>query len=345
MIKLAKYTTEVRSICEHYAGREEAGEFDDIDEIIGLARSHIFTVNYPIWENGSKSELETKILRHYYTREIGLETVGLWKHFLNTRMLEIMPYYVDYFNQSLNKLNIDGTVDLTKIINEEGSESGTNTGTRNIESTTDLDYGKNTTKTGNISTEDTTANTKSGSTALSGNDVNVRSGSERTTFNDTSTRTPNLTEKNKYSDTPQGTLTNVDQDNYLTDYRNISQTGTETTAKTGYDDLTYNNVTDTLTHGKTETYNNVKDQKSGTVTETFNSVKEQEGGSDTEEKNSLQTDDFANTGEHEYERTERITGIDNAYNLVMAKEKILNLLVNIDVMIISDLSDLFMRIY
>ena len=371
---MARYTTQVRTICEKYAGRENAGDFDEIDQIIADSREKIFTADYPIYEGGSKAALETKILKHYYMREIGLETVGIWKHYLNTRMLEIMPFYVDYWQNSLNRLKIDGTVDLHRIIEETGTEAGTNTGTRDISGTDSKTYGKANTRSGNISTQDATANTKTGSIETAdatastktgsisqgGTDTNVKTGSEQMGYNSTETRTPNTTTKDKYSDTPQNTLENVDQDTYLTNYRVVTETGTEGTAKTGTDTKTFQQVQDQRTLNTTETYNQVKDQKSGTitetfnqvkdqksgsVTETFNSVKDQESGTDTGSSESTQTDDFARTGEHHFTRTEDTTGIGSSAELIAARAKILELLVNVDMMIISDLSDLFMRIY
>jgi hypothetical protein len=53
-----------------------------VNEIIDAARTSIFSFSYPIYDSQHKPELERKILKHYYTREIGAETVGLWKLWL-----------------------------------------------------------------------------------------------------------------------------------------------------------------------------------------------------------------------------------------------------------------------
>lgn len=50
---------------------------------------------YPIWKEEHRVELEKKIIEHYYHRQIGFETWALFKHNVNVRMREIMPYYVD----------------------------------------------------------------------------------------------------------------------------------------------------------------------------------------------------------------------------------------------------------
>lgn len=98
---MSKYTTEVRYVCEHYAGLEESDDYTGIDEIISKSRSKIFDFSYPLFDPDYRVTLETKILMHYYTREIGFETVALWKHFLKMRMNEIMPYYNKLYESEL----------------------------------------------------------------------------------------------------------------------------------------------------------------------------------------------------------------------------------------------------
>ena len=107
-------TTEVRFICEELSGFNESKGYADVEEIISLARPKIFDFNYPIFDENYKSVLETKILKHFYTREIGLETYGLWKLKLNTRMNEIMPYYNKLYSSELLEFNPLYSTNLTK---------------------------------------------------------------------------------------------------------------------------------------------------------------------------------------------------------------------------------------
>lgn len=182
---MSKYTTEVRYICEMKSGFPVEQMTDHTpDEIIEAAREHIFDFTYPIYAETHKPELETKILKHYYTREIGAETVGLWKLWLNEKLNLIMPKY--------NKLYAAEAEILEKEL-------------YNIDVTTH---------------------------SLREDDFERRDDHTRT---DNLTDTPNLTNvsKDKYSDTPQGTITNVDNDTWLTDYRNVTSTETGTTTHTG----------------------------------------------------------------------------------------------------------------
>ena len=45
---MSKYTTEVRYICEMYAGLEESVGFDDIGRVITDSRDKIFDFEYPV---------------------------------------------------------------------------------------------------------------------------------------------------------------------------------------------------------------------------------------------------------------------------------------------------------
>lgn len=102
---MSKYTTELRFICEHLAGLDESKGAEDVDSIISTARPKIFDFDYPIFDVNYKPILEAKILDHYYTREIGLETYGLWKQKLRAKMREIMPYYNKMYESELIEFN------------------------------------------------------------------------------------------------------------------------------------------------------------------------------------------------------------------------------------------------
>lgn len=120
---MSKYTTEVRFICENYAGELESVGLNGVDSVIERARSKVFDFQYPIFDEAYRSVLETKILKHFYTREIGAETVGLWKLWLNTRLNEIMPYYNKLYKSELLEFNPLYDVDITRT--RKGTLEGT----------------------------------------------------------------------------------------------------------------------------------------------------------------------------------------------------------------------------
>lgn len=61
--------------------------------------------DYPIWDEKDRLELENKIVKHYYFREIGVETVGRFIFNLNTRLNEIMPYYIQLYKTTQFEYN------------------------------------------------------------------------------------------------------------------------------------------------------------------------------------------------------------------------------------------------
>lgn len=133
---MAKYTTEVRSICESLVGVTEGG-YQSVNEVIAGAIKFIFDFDFPIYDVEYKNVLCTKILKHYYTREIGAETYGLWKLWLDRKLNEIMPYYNQLYKSAMIEFNPMYDVDLTTTHNRkndgvsatENTSGNTSTGT------------------------------------------------------------------------------------------------------------------------------------------------------------------------------------------------------------------------
>lgn len=250
---MAKYTTEVRSICENYAGLTESVGYDSVDEVIENSRSKIFDFKYPIFDESYRKVLETKILLHYYTREICEETVGLWKLRLKAKMNEIMPYYNKLYESELIKFNPMTDTDYQKIGNR--NEDSDNTTTNNLK--------RNTVNSGadvrEVESETGGEDTVNSSTEKGGVDTNRNH------------NTDIYSEWNLYSDTPQGGIEGIEgaedepsllDNGYLTNARHILHdgTGTNSVGTTEYggtseteDTMTYGktqNETDTLTYGQ-----------------------------------------------------------------------------------------------
>lgn len=198
---MSKYTTEVRFICESVTGRHDSVGFDDVDTIISEAIPHIFNFDFPIFDENYREVLCTKILRHYYTREIGLESYGLWKLKLQTKLNEIMPYYNKLYNSELLKFNPLYDVDMTTV--NSGSKTGENTNIDSNETNTTND--RTTSRNETAHDSDSRTNLSQG-TSTENNE----------TFN-----SANKVDRDLYSDTPQGALTGVENENYLTNARKV----------------------------------------------------------------------------------------------------------------------------
>ena len=145
---MSHYTTEVRYICEEAAGLDESKGFNNVDNILNASAPRIFDFGFPIFDENYRLVLEKKILKHYYTREICAETVGLWKLWLDARMNEIMPYYNKLYESELLEFNPFYDADYTRTIDRDktGSEDNTNSRTNSVMGThtgTVVDDGSN----------------------------------------------------------------------------------------------------------------------------------------------------------------------------------------------------------
>lgn len=246
---MSKYTTEVRFICESAAGLTESAGYKNTNQVITDAIPSIFDFDFPIFDEAYRVILERKILKHFYTREIGQETVGLWKLKLDTKMNEIMPYYNKLYASELLQFNPLYTTDLTR--KKDNEITGQNEG--KVDST------------------------------------------NSSTSNGTGTGTNSGTSRDKYSDTPQGALTNVENGTYLTNAR-----------------ITEDSATNSSTSSNTSS-------GSGNV---------------TSEANSLTTEDYL----------EHVVGYESRSASKLLKEYRETFL-NIDMMIINDLEELFMQLW
>ena len=121
---MSKYTTEVRFICEQAAGLTESAGYRDMDRIIETAIPKIFDFSFPIYDESHRHDLEKKIIQTYYFREIGLETVALWKAFMAAKLNLIMPKYNQLYEIAAKRYDIFGDVDYIR----EGYRTGENAG-------------------------------------------------------------------------------------------------------------------------------------------------------------------------------------------------------------------------
>lgn len=130
---MSSYTTELRTICESYAGFSDIAVYDNIDDIIAKALPKLFNFNFPIFNESYRITLETKIIKHYYTREISEETVGLWKLRLDSKLNEIMPYYNKLYSEIENAVNLFNNKNITVTYKRNNEGNGI---TRNLYSDT-----------------------------------------------------------------------------------------------------------------------------------------------------------------------------------------------------------------
>ena len=317
---MSKYTTEVRYICESYAGLTESKGFDSIDEIVDKAYPHIFkSEDIPMFKGETdehRALLFKKILLKYYTREIGYETVGLWKLKLNQRLMEIMPYYNQLYESELIEFDPLKNVDNTH----------THEGEYNDDETAD-----------NI--KDTTGSTVNNviSKTTTDEDVTLRH-SKRTAQGDdvqTNVINSNADTWTLFSDTPQGGIDGISNASSGQSVGNNAYLTNATHVISTPDGQSITNEHGTIN----ETYNADGDRKDNTHT-----VVDVAGTSitDTTER---QTEDNARNkqGTDEYENKEMgKIGVETYSEMLMKYRKTF---LNIDKMVIDELESLFMQLW
>lgn len=279
---VSKYTTEVRFICEQKAGLEGSVGASDVDEVLSKSWNKVVTSNFTIFDEAYREKLVTKVLKHYYLREIGAETAGVWMLWMNTKFEEIMPYYNQLYESAKLKFEPFYDVDYTR------------SSQRNV---TETEHG---------SYENKGQTESSGSSTDTGKTSNTRTG-KTTEVGSTSDTTKDL-----YSDTPQGALTGVDNETYLTNARKIIESGN---SQTDVDET----VTDT---GSSE----VKSVNSQTV-------------------NSLLNNTNAKTGEKGDSFSEGVRGKmgSESYSKMLIEYR--DTFINIDMLVIDEFKDLFFGLW
>lgn len=101
-------------------------DFDPI-KVIKKARNTVFDFDYPIFNEEYRQTLETKILTHYYTYEIGVETFGEFKFNLYKKLNENMPFYNKKYVAMNKEFDFDINIDYEEITTGEGTNEATNT--------------------------------------------------------------------------------------------------------------------------------------------------------------------------------------------------------------------------
>lgn len=104
-------------------------------------------IDYPIFDELYRPELNNKIIKHYWNYEIGQETESMFRFAFNRKMNEIMPYYNQLYLSTrimfdpLQTVNYTDFTNITQTNSGDKSDSSNTTGTgnskaRNVQSET-----------------------------------------------------------------------------------------------------------------------------------------------------------------------------------------------------------------
>ena len=294
---MSKYTTELRFICETYNNLDTSMGLSSVNTVIDNALPKLFDFDFPIFDENYRKQLEHKIVRHFYLREIGFETVGVFKFYLENKLNEIMPYYNKIYNAYL--------LDIDPLSNYRSQKSGNNNQlSDNKTNTTDYRDSKQT-------------NTNKSNS----NDVRTDNLSQNETHTSTDTFGNNDRSfvTNLHSDTPQGSLQNVENESYLSSAeKNNTIHWQDTVTKTNHND-NINNVGTVKNTSDSSATNEMLDKTTNTSNTTSN---------------------ITTTNEY----VELVTGYSGTSAISLIKEYTTNL-DNVDMLVIEELEELFMQIF
>lgn len=300
--------------------------------------------NYPIFSESHRQELNEKIVNHFRYREIGYETITQFIFALNRKMFEIMPFY--------NQLYESEELEISALTNYSYDEISKKTGNDLLEKTGE-DSNK---QTGDTTRKDT------------GTQTNEQSGTDKQTFEDVKNKTTYGSSENEntstttdvthgqttatqgtdsskrvHSDTPQGMLSAnfPESASYASDAdvskntnsSTVTQGGTDSTVdtvkgirgKTGSDESIQSGAIVTAHDTKGKLTNELESKN------TFNSQNKITYGSNAKQN----YDNQLATNKQGYQ------GISPSELLQKYRETFLN----IDMLVISELEELFISIF
>lgn len=318
---MSKYTTEVRYICETAAGYDESQGADSIDAIVNKTADALMG-NYPIFDESYRHVLNVKIIKHYYLREIGQETAGIWKFFLQRKMQEIMPYYNQLYKSQLLEFNPLYDVD---VYTERTSDGAGQTVTNGSGTSSETISGSVT----DSRTEDTESHGRSEDREAGSEKTSSTGSSNSSTDEDTSR---DNTHWDLFQDTPQGGLDGVEDQDYLTDARKITdaETAGRTTDSTTEDRAAGERLTDNTSSGVQDT--------TGKLTASGEQLSDSTRSGENETKNRSEYTNLEQYADHVFGKRGGAT-----YSGMLIEFR--NTFLNIDMMIIDELEDLFFQLW
>lgn len=130
---MANFTTTTKTICEMLTGKTSP-----IGTVIAEAAPLFFNFNFPFYDETKRAEFEQNFLRHFYMREIGLETIDYFMLRLEDKLNTIMPYYNKLLTANAKEYDpfYNEIIDESITRDRTGKTNGTDTTATSSNSTT-----------------------------------------------------------------------------------------------------------------------------------------------------------------------------------------------------------------
>ena len=102
---MSVYTMELRHVINNalwWEGIDASGWPEDTEQYWPLAYKYIGLADYPIFDEDYRQTLNNDIIRYYYVREIGSETLERFAFRVRAHMIRMMPYYNDLYRAKIS---------------------------------------------------------------------------------------------------------------------------------------------------------------------------------------------------------------------------------------------------
>lgn len=300
--------------------------------------------NYPIFSESHRQELNEKIVNHFRYREIGYETITQFIFALNRKMFEIMPFY--------NQLYESEELEISALTNYRYDEISKKTGNDLLEKTgtdTNKQTGDSTrTDTGTQTNEQTGADKQTFEDVKNKTTYGSNENENTTTTSDvkhgqTTTTEGTDTSKRVHSDTPQGMLSAnfPESANYASDADVTKNTNASTVTQGGTDS---NSGTVKALKGKSGSDESVQTGDIVTTHDTQGKLT-----NDLSSKNEFNADSSTTYGSNAKQNYDnQLATNKKGYQGISPSEllqKYRETFLNIDMLVISELEELFISIF
>lgn len=114
------------------------GKNSPISTVITEAAPLFFNFNFPFYDETKRAEFEQNFLRHFYMREIGLETIDYFMLRLEDKLNTIMPFYNKLLTANAKEYDpfYNEIIDESITRDRTGKTNGTDTTATSSNSTT-----------------------------------------------------------------------------------------------------------------------------------------------------------------------------------------------------------------
>lgn len=343
------------------------------DEVIDLGREFIFDFDYDLPIKNHKKELEIKMLRHYFYREICVDMPLQFKFYFRNTFMELLPYYSKMYSavykdyDFLENYNINVYETKDETTNDNGYTTSDTNITDNINKDETKAFNETTNEDSSSSTDKREVEigsiTQNNSKTNNVNDeINANTETNSTDSNETDAtknydKNSNSSELLKMSDTPQNDLSGIIENKYLTrvdqNNRNNTEDYEETTNSKSKGEVQTNTESNTTQETTNETTENNKQNTNNDRNTKDNEIANVKGSTNNSETNKYETTENINNANESHNVNQKDlsstkhkahSGLFNTDKSKLLKSY-LQAIRNVDLEFINAMNDCFMNLY